>query len=64
MFQDIYNYCISCIYNIEDIKDYEEKLLEKCTNNEEHFYLGKTLYEDEYIPPFGLSIEYKNNLNM
>lgn len=52
MIQDLYNYCcIYCIYNIQDIKDYEEQLLEKCTNNEEQIYLGTTLYE-EYIPPF------------
>ena len=53
MIQDIYASCISCLYTKEDIRDYEEKLLEKCMDDRYTYNvpLGKTVY-DEYAPPF------------
>lgn len=52
MLQDIYNYYMYlCTCSKEDLKDYEEKLLEKCfDNSNDHFVLGRT--DVCYEPPF------------
>lgn len=48
--QDIYNYYMYFCSNKEDLKNYEEKLLEKCfDNNYEDLNLGNT---HAYSPPF------------
>lgn len=48
--QDICNCCMNLFYNNEDLKNYEETLLEKCfDNSNEEFNFGNT---QVYNPPF------------
>jgi len=57
IYNNIWDYLLSiylyCIYiGSDNIDDYEEKLLEKCTNiSEASLNLGNSINE-EYIPPF------------
>jgi hypothetical protein len=62
--QDVCNelncYIHSMCSTEENLKDYEEKLLEKCFDKDYHIPLGQTTMY--YEPPFGLDI--KNTQDM
>jgi hypothetical protein len=47
--QNIHNCYMSLCSNSEQLKDYEEKLLEKCCDKE--FDLINTMYTSQYEPP-------------
>ena len=59
--QDICNCYMFLCANEENIKDYEEKLLEKCFDQEYKIDLGHTY--NTYEPPFCVA-DIKNNNNM
>jgi hypothetical protein len=51
LLQDICNCYMSLCSTDEQLKDYEEKLLEKCCEKEFDLNLINTMYTAEYEPP-------------
>lgn len=61
MLQDICNCYMYLCSSKETIKEYEEKLLEKCFDQNDRFELGHTQYQ-VYEPPFVTDIKNNNNM--
>ncbi len=61
MLQDICNCYMYLCSSKETMKEYEEKLLEKCFDANDKFELGHTQYQ-VYEPPFVTDIKNNNNM--